>query len=154
VALGAVVLLWANDHAWKSRYPGVLTGKLSDVCGLVLFPLLLVGLIEIGCALLRRPHVLRVRAVGWAVLATGVVFAAIKVSVAAADAYRFAFGVRWMIERIVLGGEAVIPHVRHTVDPTDLCALPALAVPLLIARRVRGTPAARRGENDSTAPSA
>jgi preprotein translocase subunit Sec61beta len=139
VALVALALLWQNDHRWKWQHPGWITGKLSDLCGLVVFPLLLAGLIELVWFLRGRPKRLGPRAVLYAALATGVVFAAIKVNDAAADAYRFLFGVRWLIERALLHGDTTLPHVRHVADPTDLLALPALLLPVLIARR-RGAP--------------
>jgi hypothetical protein len=37
----ALVVLLLNDHYWKWEYGNVLTGKLSDVAGLILLPLLL-----------------------------------------------------------------------------------------------------------------
>ena len=37
----ALVVLVLNDHVLKTAYPGWITGKLSDVAGLVLAPLLL-----------------------------------------------------------------------------------------------------------------
>ncbi len=37
----ALVVLVLNDHVLKQAYPGMLTGKLSDVAGLVVAPLLL-----------------------------------------------------------------------------------------------------------------
>lgn len=42
VFLAALVLLIVNDHFWKASYSNVLTGKLSDLAGLVLLPLCLV----------------------------------------------------------------------------------------------------------------
>ena len=38
VALAAIAVLVVNDHVLKSAYPGWLTGKLSDIAGLVFFP--------------------------------------------------------------------------------------------------------------------
>ena len=43
--LGSVALLVLNDHLLKQAYPGWLTGKLSDVSGLVFFPVLLAMLL-------------------------------------------------------------------------------------------------------------
>src|SRR3954462_10594003 len=36
-----LLLLTLNDHWLKMRYPGVLTGKLSDFAGMLIFPLFL-----------------------------------------------------------------------------------------------------------------
>jgi hypothetical protein len=38
VTLAALVVLVVNDHVLKSRFPGVITGKASDLAGLVLMP--------------------------------------------------------------------------------------------------------------------
>lgn len=83
--LAAVLLLAINDHWLKGAelLPQALTGKLSDFAGLFYFPLLLVALVRGGAALLGRAQP---RASGWAALiaiaATGLVFAAAKLSLA------------------------------------------------------------------------
>jgi hypothetical protein len=136
-ALAATALLWFNDHRWKWLYPGWVTGKLSDVCGLVMFPLFLVGLIELVLLALGRPRRLGASAVVWAALATGLTFAAIKTSLTAGEAYRFLFGLRWLLGRALIHGDWTLPNVHHVVDPTDLLALPALLLPVLLARRLR-----------------
>lgn len=41
-----------NDHLLKTSFGNILTGKISDVCGLFVFPLFLCTLYEV---LLRRP---------------------------------------------------------------------------------------------------
>ena len=38
VAVVSLVLLVLNDHVLKQAWPGVVTGKLSDVAGLVVAP--------------------------------------------------------------------------------------------------------------------
>ena len=43
VPLAAIALLFLNDHILKAAWPGLVTGKLSDVAGFVFFPFLLVG---------------------------------------------------------------------------------------------------------------
>ena len=49
VAVVSLVLLVLNDHLLKQAWPGAVTGKLSDVAGLVVAPLLLtVGLAAVG----------------------------------------------------------------------------------------------------------
>ena len=80
--LVAVALLVVNDHVLKSAAPGVVTGKLSDFAGLAFFPLLLAAAAEmLG---VRRG----MRTIVIATIATGVVFASIKLSVSAGDVYR------------------------------------------------------------------
>ena len=107
--LASLFVLALNDHLLKGSglLPGVVTGKLSDVVGLVVAPLLLAAL-------------LRVRSLrAWAAchVAVGVVFSAIQLSAPAAAGWSALMGLvgfPWIITR----------------DPTDLLALPALAASL------------------------
>lgn len=113
--LGALALLVVNDHLLKGLWPGALTGKLSDVAGMVvappLFAVLLAGLGARGRGALAGAH-----------LAVGVVFAAIKLDAGAAAAFE---------SLMALG-----PWPWHiTVDPSDLVALPALALSWRLAIR-------------------
>ena len=43
VNLIAMLVLGLNDHWLKAAWPGLVTGKLSDVAGLVVLPLVVVG---------------------------------------------------------------------------------------------------------------
>src|SRR5438045_2459919 len=70
--LAAIALLLLNDHALKARWPGVVTGKLSDAAGLVFFPLLL-RVVVVAVA----PRVAPARALLGCAVATAVVFAAV-----------------------------------------------------------------------------
>lgn len=137
IALAATAVLWANDHWWKALYPGLVTGKISDLCGMIVFPLFVTGALEV-CAL-PTPHRLRFGARGMLVVAlvTGALFTAIKTWPAAAQGYRWLFGVRWLVEGWLRWGTAELPSVKHTLDPTDLVALPLLAVPVYLAWRLR-----------------
>jgi hypothetical protein len=142
IPLLAIALLVANDHALKAAYPGLVTGKLSDFAGLVFFPLLLAAAAEqVG---VRRG----VAAVVAAAIATGLSFAAIKLSPAAAEIYRVGLaGVQWPFRAAfaVLADDPVpaIGRVALVADPTDLVALVALAVPIALARRELRAHAAR-----------
>ena len=113
VTIAAVVLLVVNDWllkpAFPHRWPHAITGKLSDVAGLVAAPVILTALI--GLAL--RKHLTRRRLL-LSIAATGIVFAAVKLCPAASHAF-----------------VALLSHFRHSavmMDPTDLFCLPALAV--------------------------
>ncbi len=105
--LGALTLLALNDHFLKGSglLPGVVTGKLSDFAGLLVAPALLAVLLQLSSR----------RALVAAHLATGLVFAAVKLAPPAARA------LEWLME---LGPF----HATIVVDPTDLFALPALLV--------------------------
>ena len=48
VVLTALAIWLLNDHVLKARWPGAVTGKLSDVAGLVAFPVLLAAGIEVA----------------------------------------------------------------------------------------------------------
>ncbi|MFE3449697.1 hypothetical protein ACFXJ8_12255 [Nonomuraea sp. NPDC059194] len=102
VTVVAVIVLLVNDHVLKQTWPGFLTGKLSDVAGLVVAPPLL-------ALLLRR------RADLAAVLLTGAVFAVVKCTETGAE-------VASQVWTLAAGPSRVL------ADPTDLLALPALAL--------------------------
>ena len=110
VTLVALAVLLLNDHVLKAAWPGAVTGKLSDVAGLVLAPPVVTAVVA---PVLRRAPV---RAVGAVVsAAVGTTFALVKataVGAAAASA-----GWSW-----AAGPSTVLR------DPSDLLALPALGV--------------------------
>ena len=130
-----MLALWIlNDHVFKMMFGSVLTGKLSDIAGLVVFPLMLVAAYEIVCAL-RGLQALHTAAVLWASLAAS---AALMISInlfeVCADACRLGLGLaQWPfvgLASIAAGGSLPpLAHVNLTMDPTDLWALPALLIP-------------------------
>lgn len=105
----ALLLLVINDHWLKGAgvLPGWVTGKLSDAAGLVFFPVLLTAIVEgVWPSRWRRSVV----AVG-STLATLVVFSLVKAWAPANHVANLFFG-------------------TFVLDPTDLVALPALALAL------------------------
>ena len=131
VALAAVAVLAINDWVLKPGLGGaamlsVVTGKLSDVAGLVFAPVALsaaIGLVLGAAARLGAqidPSLSRRRLIGCTV-ATGAAFAAVKLDPTAARAVAAAIS--------HLGRPAAI-----TLDRTDLACLPALAVAWWIGR--------------------
>ncbi|NVB79577.1 MAG: hypothetical protein HOV81_14365 [Kofleriaceae bacterium] len=126
VTLVAVVLLVVNDWILKSRFHGAVTGKLSDIAGLAFAPVVLtasIGLVLAGAARLGAkvdPSLTRRRLIG-CIVATGAVFAAVKLSADAAA----------VLVRVLsaLGRPAEI-----ALDRTDLLTLPALAIAYWIGR--------------------
>ncbi len=105
--LGALAVLAINDHVLKGAgaLPGLLTGKLSDFAGMIVAPALFAALLGVK----SRRGLLHCH------IAVGLVFALINLSPACADAWSWLMGLvgfPWTI----------------TVDPTDLIALPALAL--------------------------
>jgi hypothetical protein len=101
----ALALLLANDHWLKHAglAPGWLTGKLSDLAGMVVAPVLFAVLLRVR----RRDALLACH------VAVGLVFTAIKLSPACAGWWSWSMG--------LLGYPWTI-----VCDPTDLLALPCL----------------------------
>src|SRR6185369_14514364 len=108
----SLVALVLNDHLFKGGFPGPVTGKASDVAGLVLTPPVL--------AMLAAPHLPARPAALGAVAVTGLGFAVVKTVPAGAVV---ASGL-WSL---VVGPSVIL------ADPTDLVALPALGVALWVA---------------------
>lgn len=136
VTVLAIAVLVVNDHVLKARAPGLVTGKLSDLAGMVFFPLLLAAAAEmLG---IRRGRA----AVIAAAIATGAVFAAIKLWAPAGDAYRVGLAALQWPFRVLAAAvtDTAIPglgRARLTADPTDLVVLPALIAPVWLASRWR-----------------
>jgi len=103
--LAALAVLVVNDHLLKGAgiLPGIVTGKLSDLAGLVVAPVLVAAVL--GARSVRG------RAAAFAAVA--VPFAAIKLSAAAANA-------------LVAAAAVVGLRFRIWQDPTDLLAFVAL----------------------------
>lgn len=123
----ALVVLVVNDRVLKVHAPSALTGKLSDVAGLAVAPLVLTAAIDsilyvaarLGAPVdwtLRRWKLLA------AIAATAGVFVAVKLAPAASRA----------LAELLAGifGQAAI-----VTDPTDLFTLPALALAWWQGRR-------------------
>lgn len=126
VALAAMAVLVVNDWLLKPRWgPSVITGKLSDLAGLAAAPVVLTAAIGLGLLLARRLGArvdpgLSQRRLVLAIVATGAVFTAIKLSPRAAG---------WFTDVIGLLRPASV-----YLDPTDLLCLPMLAVAWWIGR--------------------
>lgn len=121
--VAAILLLLTNDHLLKQRFPGPVTGILSDIAGLVFFPLALVAAVE-----LTTRRVVGARTIAWFVAMTGLVFAGTELL----PSVSIALEVAWGWSRTVIGGGR---PVAFTADPTDLLALPALVVAWVIGGR-------------------
>src|SRR5688572_23299550 len=125
LALGALALLIVNDHLLKHLAPGFITGKASDVAGLIVAPLMIVGALElVGVSRLAN----RARMAAAACLAVATLFAAVKTIPAATDAFSNSLGLlQWLIGAGFVGGQAPLATLVIT-DPSDLLALPAVFV--------------------------
>jgi hypothetical protein len=137
VSLAAIALLVVNDHVFKAAWPGLVTGKLSDVAGLVFFPLLLAAVAQ-----RFRPTLSLRRTVAACALLTALGLAAIKLWPLAGDAYRVGLGaLQWPFRALwaLLHAHALpaLARVALTPDATDLVALPAVLIAVWLARHPR-----------------
>jgi hypothetical protein len=145
IPLMAIAVLVVNDHALKPAFGNALTGKLSDAAGLVFFPLFLQALVELAQSAARaswRPS--RAVIAACAVL-TAVTFAATNLAEPAAELYRHGLGLlQWPFRAVAAGAAgAGVPGptpVQHTLDPTDLLALPFAGLALWLGWRRVETP--------------
>ena len=145
VVLAAVVILAVNDHLLKSAYPGWLTGKVSDIAGLIFFPLLLQALWQLAT---REPRPSEMRpTLIICVAVTAVGFTATKLVPAVTDTVAHTMGIaQWLlavpISAVLAADMPALRPVLITRDATDLIALPALLLPLGIAPAVSRRPEA------------
>ncbi|MCW3815366.1 hypothetical protein ONA91_12965 [Micromonospora sp. DR5-3] len=126
VTVLALVVLVLNDHVLKAAQPGWLTGKLSDVAGLVLAPPLVAALVALAV-----PRIPARAAAGLGLGLVGIGFTVVKTSGYAAAAASSAWS--------VVSGPSLV-----RADRTDLLALPALALAGWTWRRARRDPVGRR----------
>lgn len=139
VPLGALVVLVLNDHWWKRAHPSFVTSKLSDVAGLIFFPLLLQAIGEIGRAWTGFRWGPSRRALLVAIVATALVFGLAKTwspmnaLLGGDSALRWPLRVVWAVAHHraapPLGSSSLVR------DPSDLAALPAVLVALWVGRR-------------------
>ncbi|WP_186315864.1 hypothetical protein [Catellatospora sichuanensis] len=122
VSVAGLVLLLLNDHVFKAAWPGPVTGKLSDVAGMLMFPPILASVLAL--VLPRLP--VRPLALASLVL-TGLAFTASKAVPAGAEAA----ATLW---------SAVRGPAQFLADPSDLVALPALLLTGWAFRRTTALP--------------
>lgn len=142
VTLLALVTWIVNDHWAKAAHGGDVTGKLSDIAALIVFPLIPVAALELWRIWRGRPIPGRSWSNGWLV-ATGFTMVTINLFDTAAWIYRHGFAVmQWPFAAIgsLVRGDTLpaLQPVVKTMDPTDLLTLPALLVPYLLVSRGRG----------------
>jgi hypothetical protein len=142
LAVAAMAVVIVNDRLLKVRFPSDLTGKLSDVAGLIFFPLFVVSVTEGARWLVARDRwPLTPRAVVAVAVAIGLAFVLMKTWHPAGDLYRIGMGVVvWPVDAIasLVRGDGLPPleRIALVADRTDLLALPALVAPWWIATRM------------------
>lgn len=145
IALAAVATLIANDWIIKARWPGHVAGKLSDIAGMVFFPLLLVALAEIAAWAVGRRWLATPRLFLIVAVTVALVFAATKTIGPVRHFDEQALGwLRWApfaAARALTGGSSGEP-VRPTVvaDATDVLCAPFALVAAWIGKKYRQPP--------------
>lgn len=129
----AVAVLVLNDHWLEAAWPGWFTGTLSEVAGLIVFPLLLQAGLELVQVRVGVPWAPSRRLLVGCVLITAGAFALVQVWAPVGELYRVGVAALGWPLRAMGGLTYEIAPV--TSDPVDLVALPALAVPLLLGWR-------------------
>lgn len=136
VSIGLLTILVANDFVIKAHWPGMVSGKLSDLVGLAWFPILLWAAADVllGYGFGRRAgHVIL-----WiGAAATGVAFTMLKLTDFGSEVYASTFSLLLAIPYSLTGG--VPPQVGAVQDASDLLALPMLAVPIVLFSRQGGS---------------
>jgi hypothetical protein len=121
-----LALLFVNDHDLKQRWPGWLTGKLSDLAGLVLLPIVLLALLEL---MRGRVSPTPQHARGCCVV-VGAGFILLECWPPASLFFRATLGaLQWPVRALLAGHAVELSWVRHVPDHEDLLALPALLLP-------------------------
>lgn len=128
VPLMAVALFALNNGVLKGAFPGIVTGKLSDLLICFFLPLFV-------SALLARVSRLEAGTrVACGIALTAAIFVAVKTSATAS--HLLDHDIAWLLQPFGLRS------APNRVDVTDLCALPMLAVAWVHARRSTGAQAA------------
>jgi hypothetical protein len=131
VVLASIVVLMVNDHVLKAAVPGVLTGKLSDLGGVLFFPLLLVAGWELALAGLGRWRAPSSRSLFAAVAVTALAFACVKTTAIGSVAFAWGLGsLQWLVRSawssVLVAPQPRLQPVVVIQDPSDLVALVAL----------------------------
>jgi hypothetical protein len=143
VTLSALCTLALNDQVLKHMYPSWLTGKLSDVAGVVLLPVFLHALCELAAARIWRKPFSAADSDRWllaCVVTSLLAFALPEIWRPAELVYRYGLGAaRWPFRALAaLWSSQALPNlrpVRATADVTDLLALPMGFVAFAVGRR-------------------
>jgi hypothetical protein len=122
--MAATLVLVVNDHLLKHRWGNTLTGKLSDVAGVYLFPLLVLAVVGLATRRWRPDLIDRSSVAALALAGTAMGFMAVKLLHPVGDAYEVTVGwLRWVAQ---LGRSTYHPIVVVR-DLSDLVVLPVLA---------------------------
>lgn len=133
-SLAAVVLVGLNDRLFKDVYGNWLTGKISDVFGAFLVPLLCMTFLE----LVRRKG-LGIQSLRAVCLVSAGALAVVKTTTLGANCYGYVIGmVRTPFRMLANFGALPQPLVHPidvVVDPTDVSAVFGIAAAYVIGLR-------------------
>lgn len=135
IFLVSLLLLLINDFVLKPDYPSAVSGILSDLAGMVFFPVFFVAVAEfVGLLLPRKP----LASPRWFWLSTAVIaflFVTVKFSSFGQQAYEQLVAPLQgsSIAQLTVGGGGVV------ADPWDLLALILTPIPIWIGYRYRPT---------------
>lgn len=140
VPIFALAMLIVNDHILKQHYPGWVTGKLSDIAGMVFFPLFLLAIMDFAGRFPGAPQVRRDRVLLVCALATAIVFCAVKTWAPATEVYEWGLGLlQWPLRAGIAILQGVSPGEVNRValvrDVTDLVAVPFVSITIFVGRR-------------------
>ena len=135
-----LLILWAlNDHLFKYQFANTFTGKISDITGLAVTPILMYCTYELiwtWCGWkLKRPHMVLL----FSITMTGLAFAGINLWESWAQAYRIGLALlqwpfRCLMAYLFHQPSPIFSPVQLTMDYTDLWTLPALYIPWMIMK--------------------
>ena len=123
----SMLALWiVNDHVLKDHYGNIVTGKLSDVAGLIVFPLFLFALYEVFVGTERAR-----RALLTSIACAGLFFVGLNTSNAFSEAVCHVLGaLQWPFKAVIslITGTGMPSYAPTTATPdlTDLFTLPAM----------------------------
>jgi hypothetical protein len=133
-----MIIVWAvNDHILKALYGNWWTGKLSDLSGLVVFPVALYSAYEIYWAVRKQaPKHLKLTLKVSVLITGGLLFSINTVSsVEHFSSFAIAY-IQWPFRALMsLFKEGPLPTLnvlKTTMDATDLLTLPTLIIPYIL----------------------
>jgi hypothetical protein len=137
ISLLSIALLVVNDHVLKSSYPGLLTGKLSDVAGMIFFPLLLQAVYELLQRVWRGSFTPSQRVLWAFAWLTALGFTLVKLTSLGGELYtRGLYLLQWPVLSLSRGYWMPLSgRVLLTQDVTDVLAVPCVLLAIWAGKK-------------------
>lgn len=154
VVVVSLAVLLLNDHVWKGLARGtpwsLLTGKLSDVAGLVFLPVLVVAGLEVLAAWRGRYRGPSSRQAVVVAVVVAALFVAMKTNDHAGAAYAWTLAaLQWPARALMAWlsstSTPTLRPVAHVVDPTDVIGVVGVWWVVWQTRRRASAVGVRRG---------